>query len=388
MSDYDRDYNSPARREEDDGSPAKKRRYDDRDGGRGHRRGGERGETRPLVKILVPNYAAGAIIGKRGQTMRDMEEKFSCKIKISPSGKVYPGIGERVVVLVGEVSQILELNTEIMEKVQSDAKHAGDNNRSNVVKMIVPNLTAGLIIGKGGETIKKIQQDTSAKVIVNSPQDCPVRNERIVAISGTREQRIDACREVMTRIAPDAQNIKLNSNVNYEDDGNDGGRRDGRDGYDNRNGGGGGGLPDGFGNPGALNSILGGPSPGLLAGLAQQQPSSFGSLGGGGLDQLRGLGGGIPDIPRVTHRSAVKKTAQLNIDVPAVVFKYMSKRGNFDDIKNFSGANIHCQYDARAGSNADQLIQIFGEPKAVEMAHSLVDQRIEAAENEYLSGGR
>ena len=48
-------------------------------------------EVLPLLKILIPNYAAGAIIGKGGTNIGDLQNQYGAKIRLSPSREFYPG---------------------------------------------------------------------------------------------------------------------------------------------------------------------------------------------------------------------------------------------------------------------------------------------------------
>ena len=59
-------------------------------------------EVLPLLKILIPNYAAGAIIGKGGTNIGDLQNQYGAKIRLSPSREFYPGTEERIVVLTGD----------------------------------------------------------------------------------------------------------------------------------------------------------------------------------------------------------------------------------------------------------------------------------------------
>ena len=43
------------------------------------------------LKVLVPSVAAGAIIGKGGETIADIQKQTGGKIKMSKSNDFYPG---------------------------------------------------------------------------------------------------------------------------------------------------------------------------------------------------------------------------------------------------------------------------------------------------------
>ena len=55
------------------------------------------------IKFLVPEYAAGAIIGKAGKNITEHKERFGTLVKMSP-GKVYfPRTEDRVCLVLGEL---------------------------------------------------------------------------------------------------------------------------------------------------------------------------------------------------------------------------------------------------------------------------------------------
>ena len=43
------------------------------------------------LKVLIPSVAAGAIIGKGGETIADVQKQTGGKIKMSKSNDFYPG---------------------------------------------------------------------------------------------------------------------------------------------------------------------------------------------------------------------------------------------------------------------------------------------------------
>ena len=51
-------------------------------------------------------------------------------------------------------------------------------------RIVVPNVTVGMIIGKGGSYVKQIKDDTGATVQVSAKSPNPLLLERIVTISG------------------------------------------------------------------------------------------------------------------------------------------------------------------------------------------------------------
>ena len=51
------------------------------------------GESQAQVKVLIPSIAAGAIIGKGGDTISQIQKDTGANIKMSKANDFYPGKG-------------------------------------------------------------------------------------------------------------------------------------------------------------------------------------------------------------------------------------------------------------------------------------------------------
>lgn len=71
----------------------------------------------------------------------------------------------------------------------------------------VPNGLVGYIIGRGGESISSMQARTGAKVqIQREAEMAPGATQRVITLSGTTKQAIDACRSIIERMVQDRTN--------------------------------------------------------------------------------------------------------------------------------------------------------------------------------------
>uniref|UniRef100_A0A8C7YC05 K Homology domain-containing protein n=1 Tax=Oryzias sinensis TaxID=183150 RepID=A0A8C7YC05_9TELE len=78
--------------------------------------GKEEGEY--FLKVLIPSYAAGSIIGKGGQTIVQLQKETGATIKLSKSKDFYPGTTERVCLIQGTVEALNGVHDFIAEKVR------------------------------------------------------------------------------------------------------------------------------------------------------------------------------------------------------------------------------------------------------------------------------
>ncbi|ROT73040.1 putative RNA-binding protein Nova-1 isoform X2 [Penaeus vannamei] len=153
------------------------------------------------LKILVPSVAAGAIIGKGGETIAQLQKDTNARVKMSKANDFYPGTTERVCLITGNVDAILTVLSFIMEKIKEkpdpNAKPAIDfdnkqtaerekqisrSARSPQVKILVPNSTAGMIIGKGGTYIKQIKEESGAYVQISQKAKDQSLAERCITV--------------------------------------------------------------------------------------------------------------------------------------------------------------------------------------------------------------
>jgi len=178
----------------------------------------------PLLKLLVPDYVAGALIGKAGCVMNELRTTYGGNIRVSAAKEFYPGTTERVVVLTGMTENISQLNRHVMQKVEDPGRDNSlkalymNENRAQQAKVVLTNQAAGLLIGKGGETIKTIQTESKAFLSIAATNEGPVPGERILTITGLTEQRQEAFNRIIDIIATEPSNMG-NTVLRYHDNG-------------------------------------------------------------------------------------------------------------------------------------------------------------------------
>lgn len=97
---------------------------------------------------------------------------------------------------------------------EADAKQQQE--RDKQVKILVPNSTAGMIIGKAGAYIKQIKEESGSYVqISQKPKDLTLQ-ERCITIIGDKENNKKACRMILSKIMEDPSSGTC-LNVSYAD---------------------------------------------------------------------------------------------------------------------------------------------------------------------------
>ncbi|XP_051962579.1 RNA-binding protein Nova-1-like isoform X1 [Xyrauchen texanus] len=181
-----------------------------------------------FLKVLIPSYAAGSIIGKGGQTIVQLQKETGATIKLSKSKDFYPGTTERVCLIQGTVEALNSVHDFIAEKVREMPQSAQKTepvsilqpqttvnpDRVKQAKLIVPNSTAGLIIGKGGATVKAVMEQSGAWVQLSQKPEGINLQERVVTISGEPEQNRKAVEIIVQKIQEDPQSSSC-LNISY-----------------------------------------------------------------------------------------------------------------------------------------------------------------------------
>ncbi|KAL5283932.1 NOVA1 family protein [Megaselia abdita] len=183
------------------------------------------GEPTYHFKTLVPAVASGAIIGKGGETIAALQKDAGARVKMSKSHDFYPGTTERVCLITGSVEAIMTVLDFIMDKIREkpdlstkiiDAEAKQAQERDKQVKILVPNSTAGMIIGKAGAYIKQVKEESGSYVqISQKPKDITLQ-ERCITIIGDKENNKIACKMILSKIVEDPQSGTC-LNVSYAD---------------------------------------------------------------------------------------------------------------------------------------------------------------------------
>ena len=117
------------------------------------------------TQIMVPNRTVGLIIGRGGETIRDLQERSKCHVNIVGEEKSINGL--RPVNLIGTSQAAAMAKNLIMEIVESDTKntanqgapprdqggrgggYGGNEGEKINDQIVVPSDAVGMIIGKG-----------------------------------------------------------------------------------------------------------------------------------------------------------------------------------------------------------------------------------------------
>uniref|UniRef100_A0A8C9YW93 Far upstream element (FUSE) binding protein 3 n=1 Tax=Sander lucioperca TaxID=283035 RepID=A0A8C9YW93_SANLU len=155
------------------------------------------------LDVVVPRFAVGIIIGRNGEMIKKIQNDAGVRIQFKQDDGVSP---DRVAQVMGQPDHCHHAVHLINELVQTAQERDGfgggvmgrrGRSESNMggsgglqeVTYAVPADKCGLVIGKGGETIKNIKEQSRAHVeLQRNPPPNTDPNVRIFSIRGTPQQ--------------------------------------------------------------------------------------------------------------------------------------------------------------------------------------------------------
>ncbi|XP_004929905.3 insulin-like growth factor 2 mRNA-binding protein 1 isoform X4 [Bombyx mori] len=171
-------------------------------GGGGAAGGGSRPTDFPL-RLLVQSDMVGAIIGRQGSTIRLITQQSRARVDVHRKDNV--GSLEKAITIYGNPENCTNACKRILEVMQQEANNT--NKGEICLKILAHNNLIGRIIGKGGNTIKRIMQETDTKITVSSINDINSFNlERIITVKGSIENMAKAESQISAKLRQSYEN--------------------------------------------------------------------------------------------------------------------------------------------------------------------------------------
>lgn len=149
------------------------------------------------LRIVVGSEYVGAIIGKSGQTIKNITQQSKARVDIHREDNIYP---ETVVTIRGTSEACTKACQEIMGVVQAEAQSLGRGDCP--LRILCPNSLCGRIIGKKGNIIKSFMEKSKTNIVVSSFEAAPYPSnmsdmnsyyvDRVITVTGKLEDSIKA----------------------------------------------------------------------------------------------------------------------------------------------------------------------------------------------------
>ncbi|XP_073062735.1 uncharacterized protein [Primulina eburnea] len=167
-------------------------------------------------QMEVPNDKVGVLIGKAGDTIRSLQDNSGAKIQIMKDAEADPQSTTRPLELTGTLENIKRAEN-LIKAVIAEADAGGSPSLvargfntvqaaggGEQLEIQVPIEKVGIIIGKGGETIRNLQTRSGARIqlIQQNLSEENQPTERTVRVSGNKKQietATDMMKDVMNQ---------------------------------------------------------------------------------------------------------------------------------------------------------------------------------------------
>ncbi|RWS06898.1 Tudor and KH domain-containing protein-like protein [Dinothrombium tinctorium] len=126
-----------------------------------------------FVKVKVPKDSIGAVIGRGGEMIKDIQEKTNTKVKFED---LCDSEMARNAVIRGTPEDVIEAEALIRKIIL---------NQASVDQIFIPFEAIGFVIGKNGESIRNITEGSGAKVTIGRNTG---KGPRAVTIKGSSQQ--------------------------------------------------------------------------------------------------------------------------------------------------------------------------------------------------------
>ncbi|XP_075879781.1 insulin-like growth factor 2 mRNA-binding protein 1 isoform X2 [Nelusetta ayraudi] len=155
------------------------------------------------VHVYIPAQAVGAIIGKKGQHIKQLSRFAGASIKIAPAES--PDSKVRMVIVTGPPEAQFKAQGRIYGKLKEENFFGPKEEVKLETHIKMAATAAGRVIGKGGKTVTELQNLTAAEVVVPREQTPDENDQVIVKINGhfyASQLAQRKIRDILTQVKP------------------------------------------------------------------------------------------------------------------------------------------------------------------------------------------
>ncbi|KAH7845929.1 hypothetical protein Vadar_007618 [Vaccinium darrowii] len=175
--------------------------------------------------ILCHNEKAGGVIGKSGSIIKAIRERTGAWIRVR---ELIPGDEERIIEISGTRRQDPEgrmpldspaqaalflIHERILSRVGGEDDGRGGGSRV-ATRLLVPKMSVGCLLGKGGEIIKQMRMETKTHITIlprdHSRPRCVPHSEEIVQVVGDMHAVKSAISIISSRLREDQHRDRTN----------------------------------------------------------------------------------------------------------------------------------------------------------------------------------
>merc|ERR1712166_754130 len=167
-----------------------------------------RSEGNRSLVLLVPPAAVALVIGKGGSTIKEIQQNSTANVTFEKQDTFLQGAPHRrVTITSGRWSANIAAQAAILRIIQSVDSVVATQAGTVTLRLLVPNGSCSLLIGKKGVQINQISSDSGAKIQIARAEEMPAELqavERLVIIesrtSEAEQQVTSACAMISDKL--------------------------------------------------------------------------------------------------------------------------------------------------------------------------------------------
>lgn len=154
------------------------------------------------IEIIIPHAVIGLVIGKGGENIKRIQNETGATVRVDPN--TVDEKGNKVCTITGTKQAVEEAHSQVANVIEN----AATNKRPRMqmeggeqYRMKIPASRTGAIIGKGGETIKQIKQQSGCDIELDkNAKECGP-DESVFVIRGSQDKISKARALIEARLA-------------------------------------------------------------------------------------------------------------------------------------------------------------------------------------------
>lgn len=160
------------------------------------------GSADARIEIIIPHAVIGLVIGKGGENIKRIQNETGATVRVDPN--TVDEKGNKVCTITGTKEAVEEAHSQVANVIENAATNKRPRTQvegSDQYRMKIPASRTGAIIGKGGETIKSIKQQSGCDIELDKGAKECGPDESVFVIRGTQDKILKARAMIEARLA-------------------------------------------------------------------------------------------------------------------------------------------------------------------------------------------
>lgn len=160
------------------------------------------GSSEEKIEIIIPHSAIGLVIGKGGENIKRIQNESGAIVRVDPN--TVDEKGNKLCTITGTKQAVEEAHMQVSNVIENAAikrPRTQTMDGADQYRMKIPASRTGAIIGKGGETIKSIKQQSGCDIELDKHAKECGPDESVFIIRGSQDRIAKARALIDTRLA-------------------------------------------------------------------------------------------------------------------------------------------------------------------------------------------